>query len=61
MIPMPIQKTFYRVGDFVSWQKAGTLELSPAFQRRSVWKPGAKSFLIDTRVIFNVTYVFVMQ
>lgn len=45
-----IQKTFYKVGDFISWQKAGNLELSPFFQRRSVWKLGAKSFLIDTIV-----------
>lgn len=48
MAPITIQKTFYKVGDFVSWQKTGMLELSPVFQRRSVWKPGAKSFLIDT-------------
>lgn len=48
---MPISdttRTVYRVSDFVSWQKAGTLNLSPSFQRRPVWKPGAKSYLIDT-------------
>jgi len=43
-----ITKTVYSVSDFVLWQKTGTLELSPSFQRRPVWKPGAKSFLIDT-------------
>ena len=45
-----IEKTTYKVGDFVSWQRAGTLELSPSFQRRPVWKPGAKSYLVDSVV-----------
>src|SRR2546428_2618250 len=45
-----MQKTFYKVADFISWQRANTLVLSPEFQRRSVWKPGAKSYLIDTIV-----------
>jgi len=45
-----MQKTFYKIGDFLSWQDAGTLDLSPDFQRRSVWKVGAKSYLIDTIV-----------
>jgi hypothetical protein len=45
-----IQKTLFKVSDFVSWQKAGSLVLSPEFQRRPVWQPGAKSYLIDTMV-----------
>lgn len=45
-----MQKTFFKVADFISWQKSNTLVLAPKFQRRSVWKPGAKSFLIDTIV-----------
>lgn len=45
---MTIQKTFYKVADFISWKKKGGLVLSPHFQRRSVWNKGAKSFLIDT-------------
>lgn len=45
---MNIQKTFYKVADFVTWLKNGQLQLSPEFQRRAVWKSGAKSFLIDT-------------
>ncbi|MDP3296016.1 MAG: DUF262 domain-containing protein [Thermodesulfovibrionia bacterium] len=45
-----ITTTQYKVSDFLSWQKAGTLILSPSFQRRSVWKKGAKSYLIDTVV-----------
>lgn len=43
-----IQKTFYKVADFISWKKKGGLVLSPYFQRRPVWNKGAKSFLIDT-------------
>ncbi len=43
-----ILRTTYKVSDFVSWARAGTLELSPSFQRRPVWKKGAKSYLIDT-------------
>lgn len=45
-----IGRTTYSVSDFLSWQRAGHLELSPSFQRRSVWKPGAKSYLVDTVV-----------
>ncbi len=41
-------RTQYRVSDFVSWQRDNALELNPNFQRRPVWKKGAKSFLIDT-------------
>lgn len=43
-----ITKTQYKVSDFVSWQKSGSLDLSPSFQRRPVWKTGAKSYFIDT-------------
>ncbi len=45
---MQMQKSFFKVADFIAWQKAKSLVLSPEFQRRSVWKPGAKSYLIDT-------------
>jgi len=45
---MTSQKTAFKIADFISWQEADSLELSPHFQRRSVWKPGAKSYLIDT-------------
>jgi len=43
-----IKKTQYRVSDFLSWQRSGTLNLSPSFQRRPVWKPDAKSYFVDT-------------
>jgi hypothetical protein len=38
----------FSVADLLSWQRDGTLDLNPAFQRRSVWKRGAKGYLIDT-------------
>jgi uncharacterized protein with ParB-like and HNH nuclease domain len=43
-----VTKTVFKVGDFVSWAKNKQLDLSPDFQRRSVWKSGAKSYLLDT-------------
>ena len=48
MREIDIRKTQFAVADFLSWQKDGTLNLRPAFQRRSVWRPGAKSYFIDT-------------
>ena len=38
----------YSVNDFRDWNNAGTLELAPKFQRRSVWTGKARSYLIDT-------------
>lgn len=38
----------YSISDFIEWDKNGILELSPDFQRRSVWTDKAKSYLIDT-------------
>lgn len=45
-----VTKTQYKISDFITWQKTGLLVLSPKFQRRSVWRPGAKSYLLDTIV-----------
>jgi hypothetical protein len=45
-----IEKTQYKVADFLQWQKAGGLNLAPVFQRRSVWNAKAKSYLVDTVV-----------
>ena len=50
MKTMDISKTNYKVSDFLSWQRAGSLVLSPSFQRRPVWEIGAKSYLVDTVV-----------
>lgn len=38
----------YSVADLLDWYRNETLVLNPVFQRRSIWKPRAKSFLIDT-------------
>lgn len=38
----------FSVADLLSWQREGSLDLHPAFQRRSVWKRGAKGYLVDT-------------
>lgn len=43
--PMP---TNFTALDLFAWHDEGTLELSPKFQRRGVWKPAARSFFIDT-------------
>ena len=38
----------YSIADFLEWHNNDLLELSPDFQRRSVWSETAKSYLIDT-------------
>lgn len=38
----------YPVSDILEWEASKKLVLTPKFQRRSVWIPKAKSFLIDT-------------
>ena len=38
----------YSINDFVEWEERKQLVISPKFQRRSVWSPQAKSYLIDT-------------
>jgi hypothetical protein len=38
----------YSIADFLEWNGNNLLDLSPKFQRRSVWTRAAKSFLIDT-------------
>ncbi|MEL7499013.1 MAG: DUF262 domain-containing protein [Planctomycetota bacterium] len=45
-----IQRTQFKVSDFINWQKNKELNLSPSFQRRSVWPKGAKSYLMDSIV-----------
>lgn len=47
---MEIRRRVFSVRDFISWGRSGSLDLTPSFQRRSVWKPKAKSFLIDTLI-----------
>lgn len=38
----------YSINDFLEWHERKQLVLAPKFQRRTVWKPVAKSFLIDS-------------
>ncbi|WP_074826246.1 DUF262 domain-containing protein [Paracoccus sanguinis] len=38
----------YSIADFAEWHANSLLDLSPKFQRRSVWTRKAKSFLVDT-------------
>lgn len=38
----------YAISDFSEWYTDGKLDLSPDFQRRSVWSSSAKAFLADT-------------
>lgn len=45
---MDIKHQQFKVSDFLSWQREGSLILSPSFQRRPVWQAPAKSYLIDT-------------
>ena len=48
MLGLQTLRTQYKVSDILNWQRSGSLELNPNFQRRPVWKKGAKSYLIDT-------------
>lgn len=45
---MPSVLEQFRIADFLDWYKKKVLVLNPDFQRRSVWTPSAKIFLIDT-------------
>lgn len=38
----------YNISDFIEWNAREQIQLSPDFQRRSVWSLQAKSYLIDT-------------
>lgn len=42
------ERSSFNAGDFLDWQEMGTLEITPKFQRRSVWKTPARSSFIDT-------------
>ncbi|OXB06712.1 DUF262 domain-containing protein [Flavobacterium pectinovorum] len=42
------QPQIYRINDILSWSERKELILSPKFQRRTVWSPRGKSYLIDS-------------
>jgi len=44
------QAQIYKVNDVLSWDNRKELVLSPKFQRRTVWSPRGKSYLIDSIV-----------
>ena len=44
-------RSAYTPLDFLQWREAGTLHISPKFQRRNVWSRAAQSFLIDTLLL----------
>ena len=43
-----VQRTTFKISDFLAWARSDRLELNPYYQRRSVWKHPAKSLLVDT-------------
>jgi hypothetical protein len=38
----------YTPNEFLEWRQAGTLSITPKFQRRDVWKTPARSYFIDS-------------
>ena len=62
MAQLQTTKTVFTVSQFLDWQRSGVLELQPVFQRRHVWKPAAKSQLLDSIVRgYPVPIVFLRQ
>lgn len=52
----------YSINDFLEWYQNDQLELSPKFQRRSVWTDTARSYLMDTIVSGKpIPKVFIRQ
>lgn len=45
---LKFQAQIYRINDIVGWHDRRELKLTPEFQRRTVWTPRGKSFLIDS-------------
>lgn len=50
-MPSKPERSTYTPLDFREWHSAGSLVLSPKFQRRSVWTTPARSYLIDTLLL----------
>lgn len=52
----------YNINDFINWSLTGELEISPKYQRNSVWDEKAKSYLIDTIIRgLPVPQIFIRQ
>lgn len=46
-----LETSTYTPLDFFNWHESGSLSLTPKFQRRSVWKRPARSYLIDSLLL----------
>jgi hypothetical protein len=54
------ERSSYNATDFLGWRKLQSLEISPKFQRRSVWNTAARSYLIDTLILgFPVPPIYI--
>jgi hypothetical protein len=52
----------YSVNDFIGWNQKSELVLQPRFQRREVWTPKARSYLIDTMLRqLPIPLIFIRQ
>lgn len=52
----------YCINDFLEWKRNNQLELSPKFQRRSVWTDTGRSYLMDTIIRgLPIPKVFIRQ
>lgn len=45
------ERSSYTALDFQEWAAKGSLQISPKFQRRGVWRRPARSYLIDTLLL----------
>lgn len=45
---LKFQTQIYRINDILGWSERKELLISPDFQRRPVWSPSGKSYLIDS-------------
>jgi len=54
------ERSSYNAVDFIGWRRLKSLEISPKFQRRSVWNRAARSYLIDTLLLgFPVPPIYI--
>src|SRR5438105_213486 len=42
------ERASFSPSDFLMWREKGVLDITPKFQRRSVWQTPARSYFIDT-------------
>jgi hypothetical protein len=54
------ERSSYNAVDFRGWRRLKSLEITPKFQRRSVWNRAARSYLIDTLILgFPVPPIYI--